>query len=83
MEKEKIVVSNPVTVSGSSITVISREKLIADGKRRFFAFVSKEPLVVIAASADRKRYFRITGEELTEEQFNREYEGVLPESPGD
>jgi hypothetical protein len=77
MEKEEIIIENPVTVAGITLVPVTGVSLNHwCGKRGVLYFSVKEPLGVVVVSPSAKRAFRITGEEVLLDQLIIEAPGL-------
>lgn len=73
MEREKVIIGNPLTVS--RVTLIPVVKMSLNCQRSggtISFFGAKQPVDVVIASPSAKRAFRITGEEVSLDQLIQE-----------
>lgn len=73
MEKKKVTIGSPVTVSGVTLIPVSEVSInYWRGKPGVALSGSTHPVSVVIVSSSAKRAFRITGEEITIDQLARE-----------
>ena len=83
MEKKEVAIDNPVTTAGLTIVPVVQVLLNSGhvkGNASFFGL--KQPIAVIVVSQIAKRAFRITGEEISIEQLEKEVPGVKVTTEG-
>ncbi len=73
MEKQEIVIDNPVAVAGVTLIPIAKVSLnYLRGSSGISFFGTKQPVSVVVVSLLAKRAFRITGEEVSLDQLIQE-----------
>ena len=77
MEEKKIVINKPVSVAGLTLIPVTQVSLSLWSARAGEAFLAvKQPIAVVVVSPQAKRAFRITGEEVSLEEFMQEVPGL-------
>ncbi|UCG55183.1 MAG: hypothetical protein JSV32_02925 [Dehalococcoidia bacterium] len=72
--EEKIVIDKPVSIEGVQATVINKITLSSKRSRVGMGFFArKQPVAVIIDSLQKRRAFRITGEEVLLEELVTEF----------
>ena len=77
MEKEEVVIGNPLEVAGVTIVPLVKVSLNywhGNGGISFFSV--KQPIGVLVVSVSAKRAFRITGEEIPLDQLIQEVPNI-------
>lgn len=73
MEKKEVTIANPVTIAGVTLLPVSKVTISCrHGQRGITLSGSKQPVSVIIVTPSGKRAFRLSGEEITLDQFARE-----------
>jgi uncharacterized spore protein YtfJ len=82
-KKKKVTTGCPVTVAGVTVIPVSEVSSNCWHSKRGIAFCgSKQPVSVLIISPSGKRVFRISGEEITFDQFAGEIPDIT-EIPGE
>jgi len=77
MEKEEVIIENPVAVAGITLVPVTKLSLnYWHGKHNLSCFGVKQPVGVVVVSPSTKRAFRITGEEISLDQLIIEAPGI-------
>ena len=77
MEKNQVIVENPVIVAGVTLVPVTRVLSYHwRRKRSFSCFDIKQPVAVVVISPSAKKAFRITGEEVSLDQLITEVPGI-------
>jgi hypothetical protein len=77
MEKNKVMVENPVTVDGVTLVPITRVLSHHWCRKHSFSYFDiKQPVGVVVISPSGKKAFRITGEEISLGQLITEFPGI-------
>ena len=77
MEKNKVIVENPVTVAGVTLVPVTRVLSHHWCREHIFScFDIKQPVGVVVVSPSAKKAFRITGEEIPLDQLITEFPGI-------
>ena len=77
MEKNEIVIENPVAVAGITLVPVTELSLNHwRGKHSLLCFGIKQPVGVVVISPSAKRAFRITGEEISLKELITEAPGI-------
>lgn len=77
MEKNEIVIENPMVVSGITLVPITEFSLnYWRGKHSLLCFGIKQPVSMVVVSPSAKRAFRITGEEISLDQLITEVPAI-------
>jgi hypothetical protein len=78
MEKKEITTINPVSVGGINIIPVSRATVRSRRGKKYVAFSgTKQPDAIIIVTPSGKKAFRIDGEELTLDQLEAEFPGMV------
>ena len=77
MEKEEIRIEAPFAVAGVTLVPVVKAWLNCwQSKGRLSFFGTKQPVSVVVISAQAKRAFRISGEEISLDQLTEEVPGI-------
>lgn len=77
MEKEKIVIEEPIDVAGVTIVPVTKVSLVyRQGQGSLLYFGDKQLDSVILISSSGKKAFRLTGEEISLDQLAIEAPGI-------
>jgi hypothetical protein len=78
MEKKEITTVNPINVGGINVIPVTRATVRSRRGKKYVAFSgTKQPDVIIVVTPSGKKAFRIDGEELTFDQLEEEFPGVI------
>lgn len=77
MEKKEVRIDNPVSVAGVTIIPVTKVSLnYQRGNNGILFSGAKQPIGVVVVSPSAKKAFRITGEEVSLDQFLQEVPGI-------
>ena len=77
MEKKEVIIGSPVKVAGITIVPVSQVSLhYWHGKGGVSFFGLKQPVSIVVSTAEEKKAFRITGEEIPLNQLIQEVPGM-------
>ena len=77
MEKNEVVIENPMVVSGITLVPVTELSLnYWRGKHSLLCFGIKQPVGMVVVSPSAKRVFRITGEEISLDQLTSEVPAI-------
>ena len=77
MEKNEVVIENPMVVSGITLVPVTELSLnYWRGKHSLLCFGIKQPVGMVVVSPSAKRALRITGEEISLDQLITEAPGI-------
>jgi hypothetical protein len=73
MEKEKIKIEPPVSISGVTVIPVTKSSLnYRSGKNNISIFGYKEPVSVVVLSDNMKKAFSVDGEEISLDELTAE-----------
>ena len=77
MEAKKVIIDNPVAVAGVTLIPVAKVSLNSWHSNRGSSFFGvKQPIGVVVVSPSARQAFRITGEEVSLDQFIQEVPGI-------